>query len=179
MHSNGNATSQDTLFEAAAELGKLLGLNKSASLILAHLFTIEDAVSLDQISEDLGIAKSSNSVILKTLEQMGLVEAVHVPHDRRKFYRLVENPGERLSLLISRRLENIVSRQKPILTADAPHESELVEARQEQLRMIYRALLHLASLLRDTRAEAWAILDDCLATRHSFALPHDTQHTPR
>ncbi len=145
-----------TLFEAVAKVGKLLGLNRSASLALALLFAADQPLSLDEITRNTGIAKSSNSVILKNLEQMGLVESVNRPHDRRKYYRVVDNPGEAFAVLIAQRLDNITGRQHHLFDIDHTAHSAAYLQRLEQLRTVYLGLVQAASYLRAQRADAWS-----------------------
>ncbi len=143
------------LFDAVAELGKLLGMNKSASLALAILYTADKPLSLDEITTSTGIAKSSNSVILKNLEQMGLVETVDVPHERRKFFKIVDNPGESFAMLIARRIDIVTTRSHGILAIDDTEHSAQFASRISQLKTIYKALLQTAQYLRDQRSEVW------------------------
>ncbi len=157
------------LFEAVVKLGKLLALNKSASLALALLFAADQPLSLDEITSSTGIAKSSNSVILKNLEQMGLVEAVNRPHDRRKYYRVVDNPGEVFAVLIAQRLDNATSRQYDLPESDhSDHSVEYVQ-RLTQLKAIDLGLLQAASYLRAQRANAWSDMNK----RLSLEQPHN------
>lgn len=155
---NANAA----LFEAVAELGKLLGLSRSASMILGLLFVQDEPLSLDDVAESAGIAKSSVSVSLKHLEQMGLVEVADRLSNRRKFYKVVDNPGDALALHVARRLDNLTSRQQlppPLAPTD---QSPLQAARWKQVQTIYESLIQLAAFFRARRTEAWQVLKDCL-----------------
>lgn len=178
MHHNGQQNPEDTLFEAVAELGKLLGLNKSAALALAILFAADNPLSLDEVTDNTGIAKSSNSVILKQLEQMGLIEAVHQPRDRRKYYQVVESPGERFAMLIAQRLSNVTSRQQDLFDLDCANHSAQFVDRVYQLQIIYQGLQQTATFLRTWRADAWEAFDERLSD-HSSHTHHDTAHTRR
>jgi DNA-binding transcriptional regulator GbsR (MarR family) len=152
-----------TLFEAVAELGKLLGLNKSGALALALLYTAEDSLSLDEVTVQTGIAKSSNSVILKNLEQMGLVEVVDKPHDRRKYYKVTNNPGDAFARLIAQRLDNATLHRDSLLRIDdGKNHSEEYLQRLNQLKSIYKVLLHMSVYLRAIGAGAWETLDEHL-----------------
>lgn len=174
MQSTGKPNTDTTLFEAVAELGKLLGLNKSASLALAHLFVTDEPQSLDAITENTGIAKSSNSVILKQLAQMGLVETVNQPHDRRKYFKMTKNPGERIAMLIAQRLDNLTSRQHEIFELDQCHHSTPYQERVEQLKHIYQSLAQAAHFLRSERDHAWEVFDDLFAVNQTLPPPSDS-----
>ncbi len=147
-------------FEVVAELGKLLGLNKSASLALALLFLADEPLSLDEIAARIGIAKSTCSVILGNLQQTGLIETVDRPRDRHKFYELIDNPGDVFALLIAQRLESAAGRQQNPFVTDRPDDtvgarSDRVLQRLNQLKSIHTVLLQFAILLRTQRAQAW------------------------
>ncbi len=174
MRCNGHHNTDTTLFEAVAELGKLLGLNKSASLALAHLFVTDEPQSLDAITDNTGIAKSSNSVILKQLSQMGLVEVVNQPHDRRKYFRIAKNPGERIAMLIAQRLDNLTSHQHEIFELDECHHSTPYQERVVQLKHIYQSLAQAAHFLRAERDHAWEAFDDLLAVDQTLTPPSDS-----
>lgn len=160
VHSNHIHTSDSALFDAVAEFGKLLGLNKSASLALALLFTADRPLCLDEITEQSGIAKSSNSVILKNLEQMGLIESIDQPHDRRKFFQMVDDPGDAFAVLIARRLDSMTSRQHEIHNIEENNHSDQYDRRVAQLKAIYLSLLQAASYLRTRKSEAWEDLTE-------------------
>jgi DNA-binding transcriptional regulator GbsR (MarR family) len=168
-------TNQDTdtaiYFDAVAELGKLLGLSKSASLALALLFVSATPLSLDEIAQQTGIAKSSISVILKTLEQMGLTTTVDKPTDRRKYYRVVDNPGDALALVVARRLENLTAHRETLLEPE-PAMASPENGRFEQIKTIYKGLAHLSELFRAQRADAWENLDEQLM----FIVNQDVTH---
>jgi DNA-binding transcriptional regulator GbsR (MarR family) len=167
-------------FEAVAELGKILGLNKSASLALALLFTEETPLPLDEIARKTGIAKSSISVILKNLEQLGLAIGVTKTNDRRKYYRITDNPGDAFAMVIARYLDHITVSQQEVLAQHHPDTAaEAVDnpstpgdghAAQQQLRVIYQSLAQLAAFFRTQRADAWPALCERLALDKSSSV---------
>ena len=55
----------------------------------------EDALSLDEIAEALGVSKASVSTDTRLLERMGFVERVSKPGDRRDYYQHTERSFER------------------------------------------------------------------------------------
>ncbi len=152
------------LFESVAELGKLLGLSKSASLVLALLCTQSEPLSLDEAAHKTGIAKSSISVILKTLEQMGLAQEVGRLGDRRKLYQATENLPDVVATLIARRLDSIATRQQDALALCAA-QCATDQRRLSQLQAIYNGLVLLASFFRARRADAWQEIQDRLAVK--------------
>lgn len=153
--SDNSAIPENQPFDAVAELGKLLGLSKSASLAFAVLFTSEQPLSLDDVATHTGIAKSSISVILKNLEQFGLSEVVDKPHDRRKYYQIVDDPGEAITALFARRLDIVNRRQQDSLAYPGSPISPQLRQRLNQLAVIYDSLDMLADFLHMQRAAAW------------------------
>ncbi|MBN1966392.1 MAG: MarR family transcriptional regulator [Anaerolineae bacterium] len=155
-------------FEAVAELGKLLGLNKSASLALALLFTQAEPLSLDTIADQTNIAKSSTSVILKNLEHMGLVCTVDRPHDRRKFYQIADSLAAAFAALVARRLAPVTDRRSAIQAARRSPGHCPDDARLDELQAIYSSLEHVATLFDSQRAAAWGVIQDRLVTDAPF-----------
>jgi hypothetical protein len=86
---------------------------------------------------------------------MGLVETVDVPHERRKFFKIVDNPGESFAMLIARRIDIVTTRSHGILAIDDTEHSAQFASRISQLKTIYKALLQTAQYLRDQRSEVW------------------------
>lgn len=71
------------------------GLPPIAGRIFALLLLSEDPLSLDQLSEELGISKASASTNARLLAQFGLVEPVRRPGSRRDYYRTADDLFER------------------------------------------------------------------------------------
>jgi DNA-binding transcriptional regulator GbsR (MarR family) len=71
------------------------GLPPIAGRIFALLLVSEDALSLDQFSDDLGVSKASASTNARLLARFGLIEPVRRPGSRRDYYRTVDDLFER------------------------------------------------------------------------------------
>lgn len=155
-------------FEVVAELGRLLGLNKSSSLALAFIFATDRPLSLDEITDQTGIAKSSNSVILKNLQQMGLIETVAMPQTRRKFYKAVENPADVLAALIAQQFESVTRHQQALQALHETDYSTTFKSRFNQLNTIQYVFLQMAGLLRAGRADAWEDISNRLALEETL-----------
>ena len=72
--------------EAWGAMGALWGINRSVARVHALLMATEDALSLDEIAEQLQISKGNASMSLRELRTFGVVRQVEVPGDRRDFY---------------------------------------------------------------------------------------------
>jgi DNA-binding transcriptional regulator GbsR (MarR family) len=71
------------------------GLPPIAGRIFAFLLLSEEARSLDQLSQELGVSKASASTNARLLARFGLVEPVRRPGSRRDYYRTVDDLFER------------------------------------------------------------------------------------
>lgn len=71
------------------------GLPPIAGRIFALLLLSEEARSLDQLSQDLGVSKASVSTNARLLAQFGLIEPVHYSGSRRDYYRTSDDLFER------------------------------------------------------------------------------------
>lgn len=145
----------EEVFNAATEFARLIGLNKSSAVAFASLYAADNPLSLDDITEQTGVAKSSNSVILKNLEQLGLIEAVHQANSRRKYYTVVSNPGDAIALLIAKRIRRLKRCQQDLYDSDTSSHSTAYENRVNQLKSIYMTVLGLSDLLNANRGNTW------------------------
>ena len=66
-----------------------------AGRIFGLLLLSDDALSLDELAEDLGVSKASASTNARLLAQLGVVEQVRRPGSRRDYYRMVPDLFER------------------------------------------------------------------------------------
>ena len=88
--------------DRVAALFEYDGLPPIAGRIFARLLLSEEARSLDELSEDLGVSKASASTNARLLARFGLVEPVRRPGSRRDYYRAADDLFERS---MARRLE--------------------------------------------------------------------------
>ena len=66
-----------------------------AGRIFGLLLLSDDALSLDELADDLGVSKASASTNARLLAQLGVVEQVRRPGSRRDYYRMVPDLFER------------------------------------------------------------------------------------
>jgi DNA-binding transcriptional regulator GbsR (MarR family) len=66
-----------------------------AGRIFGLLLLSDDALSLDELAEDLGVSKASASTNARLLAQLGVVEQVRRPGSRRDYYRMAPDLFER------------------------------------------------------------------------------------
>lgn len=78
------------------------GYPRIAGRIYGLLLLSPDGLSLDDLTDDLGVSKASASTNARLLEQRGVVERYHHTSDRRDYYRVYVDHFERT---MSQRLE--------------------------------------------------------------------------
>jgi DNA-binding transcriptional regulator GbsR (MarR family) len=66
-----------------------------AGRIFGLLLLSDDALSLPELAQSLGVSKASVSTNARLLTQLGVVELVHRPGSRRDFYRMAPDLFER------------------------------------------------------------------------------------
>jgi DNA-binding transcriptional regulator GbsR (MarR family) len=71
------------------------GLPPIAGRIFGLLLLSEDALSLDELADDLGVSKASASTNARLLAQLGVVEQVRRTGSRRDYYRMTPDVFER------------------------------------------------------------------------------------
>jgi DNA-binding transcriptional regulator GbsR (MarR family) len=71
------------------------GLPPIAGRIFGLLLLSDDALSLDELAEDLGVSKASASTNARLLAQLGVVVQVRRTGSRRDYYRMVPDLFER------------------------------------------------------------------------------------
>lgn len=72
------------------------GMPRSAGRIFGLLLVHPGPFSLDEIAERLQVSKASVSTNARMLEQLGMIERVGSAGDRRDFYRVEQDPWERM-----------------------------------------------------------------------------------
>lgn len=81
--------------DRVAELFEHEGLPPIAGRIFALLLLSEDARSLDDLSEELGVSKASASTNARLLAQIGVVESARRAGSRRDYYQVASDLFER------------------------------------------------------------------------------------
>jgi DNA-binding transcriptional regulator GbsR (MarR family) len=85
------------------------GLPRIAGRIYGLMMITEDALSLDEIADALGVSKASVSTDTRLLERLGFVERVSKPGDRKDYYQHTEGSFERAIAERIRRMHELES----------------------------------------------------------------------
>lgn len=84
------------LIEVGGRIAQDLGVGRIVGQILIYLYLRDEAASLDNIAEDLGLSKAAVSIAVRQLEQLSLAHKVWRSGDKRKYYKSADNIGKAL-----------------------------------------------------------------------------------
>ncbi|MBV9774058.1 MAG: MarR family transcriptional regulator [Gemmatimonadetes bacterium] len=99
---------QDIVQQFVERMGLMMeadGLPRSAGRIFGFLLLAEHPFSLDELADELQVSKASVSTNARLLEQLGILERISSPGDRRDFYRMRQDAWERVMEVGRRRWE--------------------------------------------------------------------------
>ena len=85
------------------EMGTRWGINRTVAQIHALLFVSPKPLTAEEIAETLSVARSNVSTSLRELQSWGLVQVVHVMHDRRDHFATIKDNWALLLTLIEER----------------------------------------------------------------------------
>lgn len=77
---------KDKFISTWGTLGTLWGINKAMAQIQALLFINPDAMSMEDIMEELGISRGNASMNLRHLMEWGIVYKVNIAGERKEFF---------------------------------------------------------------------------------------------
>lgn len=144
---------QDTIQRFVERMGLMMeadGLPRSAGRIFGFLLLADAPFSLDELAEELQVSKASVSTNARLLEQIGMLERISSPGDRRDFYRMRPDAWERVMEVGRRRWEAM----RAVLLENArtlPEEMEEARNRLREAAEFHSFLLGEA----DTMIERW------------------------
>lgn len=85
------------------EMGTRWGINRAVAQIHALLYLSPRPLNAEQISERLGVARSTVSTGLRELQSWGLVKLVHELGDRRDYFETMTDVWEMFRLVLRER----------------------------------------------------------------------------
>ncbi len=95
--------------EKAGVLWENDGLPRIAGRIFGLMLISDEALSLDEIAEDLGVSKASVSTDTRLLERLGFIERISKAGDRKDYYQQTERSFERAIAQRIRRMHELES----------------------------------------------------------------------
>ena len=141
--------SQDSFVEDTALVMEERGLPRIAGRIFALLLVTPGDLSLDELAQRLGVSRASISTDARRLQQVGVIERVGRPGDRKDYYRIA---GDHHVRGLEHALEGI-ARMERILerTIDAPGTHPIVQERLRETLQVHRDIF---ATLRE-KLEQW------------------------
>jgi DNA-binding transcriptional regulator GbsR (MarR family) len=121
-----------TVIESMARSAEVYGAKRSNGRLFGILFFADEPLSLDELAERSGYAKSTVSTAMSTLERVHLVHRRSLPGEGKKAFYEAETD---LWYIITQFLENEVTREIQIMTRALADAAETLEdAESEQAR---------------------------------------------
>ena len=90
-----DASNQDIrrhIVNACIHWARIKGYSDSAGFLRGLAISAKDPVSLDELVQDTGYSKSTVSLNMNQLENLGLVKRVVIPGDKRHLYAPITDP---------------------------------------------------------------------------------------
>lgn len=142
------------------------GMPRISGRLLGFLMLHDGAFSLDELAEALKVSKASVSTNARLLEQQGLVERASSPGDRRDFYRLGNDPWDRMLKVGARKWEAV---RRMFTESEAALPDEMEVARR---RMIEAEQFHLLLIDQSERLlERWRRRQEAVEREAAAAEP--------
>ena len=94
-NADGDASNQDIrrhIVNACIHWARIKGYSDSAGFLRGLAISAKDPVSLDELVQDTGYSKSTVSLNMNQLENLGLVKRVVIPGDKRHLYAPITDP---------------------------------------------------------------------------------------
>jgi len=94
-NADGDASNQDIrrhIVNACIHWARIKGYSDSAGFLRGLAISAKDPVSLDELVQDTGYSKSTVSLNMNQLENLGLVKRVVIPGDKRHLYTPITDP---------------------------------------------------------------------------------------
>jgi DNA-binding transcriptional regulator GbsR (MarR family) len=132
----------EQFIERAGLLWEQDGLPRIAGRIFALALITQEALSLDEIAETLGVSKASVSNDTRLLERLGFVERVSRPGDRKDYYQSGSRSFEHAITERVRRLEQLEAliESGTALAVDSPEVRQRLEDHHIAFTHVTKAL---------------------------------------
>jgi DNA-binding transcriptional regulator GbsR (MarR family) len=140
------------IIDACVQCAKIKGYSDACGVLRGSLFLADQPISLDDLVEMTGYSKSTISVNMNFLENLGLVRRVVVPGDKRSRYATISDPNSMKAMLLSNIkkevhlvLDALDLTERDLLTCGAG--AEKLQAKVATLKHFYKLTDDLLSLI--------------------------------
>ena len=124
------------------EMGSLWGINRTMAQIHALLFISPEALSANDIMEELQISRGNVSMALRELIAWGIVNRVHVKGERREFYTTEKDVWKMFRIIARERKRREVDPTIEVLRQSMTDLNELSESAGSYEREQLKSLLN-------------------------------------
>jgi DNA-binding transcriptional regulator GbsR (MarR family) len=146
------------IIDACVQCAKIKGYSDACGVLRGTLFLADQPMSLDDLVEKTGYSKSTISVNMNLLENLGLVKRVIVPGDKRSRYTTISDPNSMKSILLSNIKKEVQLvrdaldlTERDLLTCEV--QAEHLKAKVATLKHFYKQIDELLSLIGRFTAE--------------------------
>ncbi|MCT2536067.1 GbsR/MarR family transcriptional regulator [Aquibacillus koreensis] len=85
---------RDKIIEDNSETKTLFGMNETVKRLMGMMYYYEKSMTLDDMTEMLGMSKASMSNAVRELVEMDLVQKIHVKGERKVLYKVEDDNYE-------------------------------------------------------------------------------------
>jgi len=110
------------IIDACVQSAKVHGYNDACGVLRGTLFLQEESLSLDDLAKTTGYSKSTVSLNMNLLENLGIAQRIVIPGDKRSWYVAVSDPNSMKAVLLT----NVRKEAQLILNALDRTERELI-----------------------------------------------------
>lgn len=155
------AEARERVIEAFARSAEVWGLNRSYGRLYGILYFADEPLSLDDLVEQSGYAKSTVSTAMKHLERLYFVERRSLPDaGKRAYFEAQRDYGRVLKELLNTRvrreidiMQRALTDAETILAASEGDRAERDLRRVRQLQRIYDGAARLVDIFTSTPVE--------------------------
>jgi DNA-binding transcriptional regulator GbsR (MarR family) len=146
------------IIDACVQSAKIKGYSDACGVLRGTLFLSDRPLSLDDLVERTGYSKSTVSVNMNLLENLGLAKRVIIPRDKRSRYATISDPNSMKAMLLSN-IEREVQlirdaldlTERDLLTCGV--QAEGIKAKIASLKHFYKQIDELLGLIGRFTAE--------------------------
>jgi DNA-binding transcriptional regulator GbsR (MarR family) len=140
------------IIDACVQCAKIKGYSDACGVLRGTLFLADQPMSLDDLVEKTGYSKSTISVNMNLLENLGLAKRVVVPGDKRSRYTTISDPNSMKSMLLANIKKEVQLvrdaldlTERDLLTCGV--QVEYIQAKVATLKHFYKQIDELLSLI--------------------------------
>jgi len=133
----GEASNRDIrrhIINACIQWARIKGYSDSAGFLRGLAISAKDPVSLDELVQDTGYSKSTVSLNMNQLENLGLVKRVVIPGDKRHLYAPITDP----EIIKNNMLDAITKEMQLFCEALNRTESDILAGRDDAKYLLER-----------------------------------------